>query len=159
MQQCVFSFTVIPVLAHLWLAASSAFQENSQARLGRQHKPGTVPSEQPECSHSGFEDENLAKKMKVVLCQLASRLENSPWPISFTRIDIALVVVFTNLSYRTLVIVWSAAWPSLAVGTQSCSPVKGRCCAAYSLLCVTWCCYSVRGYPELPPVQMKTCSN
>lgn len=51
-QGCVLSFTVVsPDLAELWLAAISAFQENTQARLGREQKPGTVPTKQPECSH------------------------------------------------------------------------------------------------------------
>jgi len=57
MQGCMFSFTVvIPVLAELGLAD---FQENAQARLGRRHKPGTVFSKQPECTHSVFKDKRV----------------------------------------------------------------------------------------------------
>lgn len=48
-----------------------------------------------------FRRQEFSQKDEAVLCQLACRLGNGPWPLSFTRIDIILVVVFTSM-YLTI---------------------------------------------------------
>lgn len=68
-----------------------------------------------------------------MLCQLASRLEDGPWPISFTGIDIALVVVFTNLSLA----IWDPGDSLVCCSaTSGCWYTKLQPCEGQTLCCI-----------------------
>lgn len=64
---------------------------------------------------------------------VAPRLGNGPWPLSFARIDIILVVVFTNMSLA----IWDPGDSLVSqLPTSGCWYIKLWSCEGQKLRCI-----------------------